>query len=63
MRGSTNDPTNIDGIDHSDSLTAVVLLAGVATAFVINKKMQASRNGPAKYERAPPTELESVNDE
>jgi hypothetical protein len=49
MLQSSTDPSN-NNHHNGSSMAPVVLLAGLATAFVIKKTMQGTKNGPAKHD-------------
>jgi hypothetical protein len=50
MLRSSTDPSNKHHHNGS-SMAPVVLIAGLASAFIIKKTMHGSKNGPAKYEK------------
>jgi hypothetical protein len=50
MLRSITDPSNNHHHNES-SMAPVVLLAGLATAFIIKKTMQGTKKGPAQYEK------------
>jgi hypothetical protein len=59
LRSSTHPSNNYL---NGSSMAPVVLLAGLATAFIIKKTMhQGTKNGPAKYEKR--AKHEEGNDE